>query len=114
MSKLQVEIKHTFEVQIWTQRAKIGPEIRVFAILSSLFHYCSFKLHGMIAWINVYVLVEVKRMKKKKKNTGGPDLAKRVKIGPEIRFFPIFSSLLYQFSLKLHRIIAWIDVYLLV
>ena len=67
MSKLQVEIKHTFEVQIWTQRAKIGPEIRVFAILSSLFHYCSFKLHGMIAWINVYVLVDVKRMKTKNK-----------------------------------------------
>ena len=38
---------------------------------------------------------------------------KRVKIGPEIRFFAIFSSLVYQFSCKLHKMIAWNNVQLL-
>ena len=32
--------------------------------------------------------------------------AKGAKIGPETRFFAIFSSLLHQFSLKLHTMIA--------
>ena len=37
----------------------------------------------------------------------GPTLwSKGAKIGPKIRFFAIFSSLLDQFSLKLHTVIA--------
>ena len=41
----------------------------------------------------------------------GPTLwSKGAKIGPKIRFFAIFSSLLDQFSLKLHTVIACSNV----
>ena len=38
------------------------------------------------------------------KVTNGPE------IGPEIRFFAIFSSLVHSFSFKLHRMITWNNV----
>ena len=36
--------------------------------------------------------------------------AKIAKIGLEISFFVIFSSLVYQFSLKLYRMMFWYNV----
>ena len=36
--------------------------------------------------------------------------AKWAKIGPEPRFFVIFSSLVHYFSYKLHKMIAWNNV----
>ena len=37
--------------------------------------------------------------------------SKGAKIGPETRFFAIFSSLLHQFSLKVHTVVACDNVY---
>ena len=51
----------------------------------------------MIAYDNVYYLVEVKPTKK---NLAARIWAKRAKIGPETRFFAIFSSLVYDDNLK--------------
>ena len=67
----------------------------------------------MIVCNNVEQLVEVKTTKKNWGTQFGP---KRAKIRPKIRFFAIFSSLFYQFSFKLHRMIAWnnVDLNLLV
>ena len=36
------------------------------------------------------------------------------KLGPKIKFFVVFSGLAYQLSFKLHRMMAWIYVQLLV
>ena len=64
-----------------------------------------------MAWIKVYLLLEVKLMKK---NWWVQILAKRAKIAPVIRFFAIFSKFISLFFRKSHRMIAWINVYLLV
>ena len=45
-----------------------------------------------------------------KKFLGVQIQAKRDKIGPETRFFVIFSSLVHLFSLKLHTMIAYNNV----
>ena len=42
---------------IWDKLTKIGLETRFFAILPSLVHLFSFKLHRIIAWNNVHLLV---------------------------------------------------------
>ena len=55
-----------FGAQIWAKGTKIRPEIRFFAISSSLVHQFSFKLHRMIAWNNLQLLVEVKSASTKK------------------------------------------------
>ena len=46
------------------KQVKTGPEIRFFAIFSSLAHYFSFYLYRMIAWNNFQLLIEVKLTKK--------------------------------------------------
>ena len=66
-----VEVKLTkkiLTVQIW---AKIGPEIKFLAIVSSLVHSFSFKLHRMIPWKNIQLLAQVKSKKKQKQKSGG-------------------------------------------
>ena len=85
--------------QILVKQAKSGSEVRFFAIFSILVHQFSFKLHRMIAWNNIALLVEVKDTKE---FFGIHISAKCAKIGPKIRFFVIFSSLVHQFSQKLH------------
>ena len=45
--------KKIWETQIWIKRTKLTPEIRFFAIFSSLVHLFSFKLHKIIAWNNL-------------------------------------------------------------
>ena len=42
-----------FGAEIVDKRAKIGPEIKFFAIFSSFVHYFYFKLCRVIAWNNV-------------------------------------------------------------
>ena len=69
----------------------------------------------MITWNNAQQLVEVKLTKnkqtnKQKKKTRAKTWAKWAKIGPEIKFFAIFSSLVHQFSFKLYRMIDWNNV----
>ena len=59
---------------------------------SSLVHQFSFKLLRMITWNNVYLLVAVKPAKSV---FGIQVWVKQVKIGPKIRFFIVFSSLVY-------------------
>ena len=51
-----------FCTQIWVKRIKVVPQIRFFAISSSLVDQFSFKFHRMIAWKNVYLLVLLKKM----------------------------------------------------
>ena len=66
-----VEVKLTkkiLTVQIW---AKIGREIKFLAIVSSLVHSFSFKLHRMIPWKNIQLLAQVKSKKKQKQKSGG-------------------------------------------
>ena len=92
-----------FWVLIWSKGAKIGPKISFFAILSSLLHQFSLKLHTVVAANNVYHVVGVKSMQK---IFWFLIWSKGAKIRPETRFFAIFSSLLHQFSLKLHTVIA--------
>ena len=41
---------------------------------------------------------------------GGQVWVKYTKIGPQIRFFVIFSSTVRQFSFKMHRMIIWNNV----
>ena len=60
----------------------------------------------MIACNNVQLLVEVNPTK----DLGAQLLAKQTKLEPKIGFFTIFSSFVHQFSLKLHRMIAWKNV----
>ena len=82
-----------------------------FAISSSLVHQFSFKLHRIIAWNNALLPLEVKFTKK---NWWTQIWTKRVKIGPEIKFFTIFSDMAHQLSIILYRMIAWNNVSLLV
>ena len=85
--------------QIWANWAKIGSDIRVF---------CHFLKFGLLvffdtaynSWFQQYITSRRGKIMKKK----------RAKIGYKIRFFDIFPSLLHQFSLKLHRMIAWNNV----
>ena len=49
-------------------------------------------------------LTEVRLMKKV---FGTQILTKRAKIGPESRFFAIFSNLIHYFSFELHMMIDW-------
>ena len=72
------------------------PKIRFFATFSSLLHQFFFKLHSLVAWNSVYLLVEVKPTKK----------IWRLQIGSEIKVFAFFSRLHHQFSLVLHKIAA--------
>ena len=74
-----------------------------FAIFSGLVHQFSWLLHTMIGCNNVQNLVVVKSSKKK---CGTQIWVKGAKIRCETRFFAIFSSLVYQFSLILHTVIA--------
>ena len=99
---VKVKSLKKFLALIWSKGAKIGPEIRFFAIFSSLLHQFSLKLHTVIACNNVQHVAEVKSMKK----FWGLNLVQRCQNFPESRFFAISSSLLHQFSLKLHTVIA--------
>ena len=103
---VKVKSMKKFWALLWSKGAKIGPEIRFFAIISSLLHQFSLKLHTMIACSNVQHVVKVKSMKK----FWALMWSKGAKIGPEVRFFAIFTSLLHQFSLKLHTVIACSNV----
>ena len=108
-----VEVKLTkkiLTVQIW---AKIGPEIKFLAIVSSLVHSFSFKLHRMIPWKNIQLLAQVKSKKKTKTKKWGDGKfgPNRSKSDPKlVFFFSSFCSLVSQFSWKLHRVIAWNNV----
>ena len=73
--------------------AKTRLKISFFVIFSSLVHQFSFKLHRMIAWNNVQLLVEVKLSK----NILQTQIwAKQAKIGSKIRGF-FFLALVHQF-----------------
>ena len=77
--------------RIWVQRTLFGFKMRFFDIFWSFNLYFSLKLHAMMACDNAQHLVEVKPTKKNWTQIW----AKRAKIGSEIRFFTIFSSLVY-------------------
>ena len=89
------------------KRTKSGPQIRFFTIFSSVGHQSSFKLHRIIAWNKVKLLVEVKLTNK---TLGAQIWGKGPKMGPEINFFANFSSLVDYFYFKLCRMIAWNNV----
>ena len=97
----------TQEKKIWgPKQVKIGPEIQCFAIFLGFVYQFFFKLHRVIAW-NYELCQTISRDKTHGKliflGGGG-------KIGPEIKFFTIFSSLPQQFFFVLHRIAAWDNV----
>ena len=87
--------KKTFGDQIWAQ---IRPKIRFFAIFSSLVHQFSLKLHRMIAWNNVSILVQVKPAKQ---------VAKQAKIGSRINFFCHFLKFGLLVFLEITQMVAW-------
>ena len=96
-------LEKLFRVPIWTKV--------FFGIFSSLVHYFSFTLHRIIPWNNHYVLVEVKLTEKV---FGVQICSRRAKIRSEIVLYAIFSSLVHQFSFKLHRVIVQNNVQRLV
>ena len=55
--------KNNFEAKIWAKGAKIGPEARFFLPFSQVWFF-TLKLYAMIAYNNVYYLVEIKATKK--------------------------------------------------
>ena len=85
-------LKKRLATRIWGQRAQIRSKMRFFVILLNLDHTFSLKLHTMIACDNIWYLVELKLSKK---NVGAQIWVKRAKMGPKIRFFAIFSSLVH-------------------
>ena len=72
-------LKKILGAQIWAKQAKTGPEIRFFAIFSTLVHYFSFQLHRPKSGLNQ---------------------------AQNDFFFTIFLSLDHKFSLKLNMMIA--------
>ena len=78
-----------------------------FSIFLSSNHQFSLKLRTVIASNNVLHLVEAKLTKK--------ILTVQIwaKIGPEIEFLAIVSSLVHSFSFKLYRMIPWKNIQLL-
>ena len=86
------------------KRANIWPEIRFFGIFPNLVYLSSFKLHRIITWNSVSLLVELKFTKK---HLWCPNW-------PQIRLFAIFSKFFYLLSLKLRKMIAWNSLKLLV
>ena len=79
---------------------------------NEVFRHCfakfSLKLHALIACDN---LVDVKPTKKIFR---GPNLGQMGQNQAPNYFFFIFSSLVHWFSFRLHRVIAWNNVKLLV
>ena len=63
----------------------------------------NWNLGTMIAFDNSWHLMQVKLTR----NFGAQIWTKRAKIGPKIRCFAIFGSLVCQCFCKLHRIMAW-------
>ena len=106
----------------------VRTKICFFAIFLSLAYQFSWKLHRMIAWNNVQLLtyknhkkygepilelawddrleqcLTISRGKAHEKKKLGAQIW--TKIGARIRFLPIFSSLVHQFSFKFYRMIA--------
>ena len=66
------------------KRTKSGPKIRFFTIFSSVGDQSSFKLHRIIAWNKVKLLVEVKLTNK---TLGTQVWGKGPKMGSKIIFF---------------------------
>ena len=88
-------------------RPDLVPKIRCFAIFLSL-SYISLE----IAYNDsLRQHLTPSRGKTHRKNFLVPKFGP---VGPEIRFFAIFSSLVHWFSFKCYKIIAWNNVYLLV
>ena len=86
--------KKKLAARIWAKWAKIGPETRFFANASSLVHYFFLKLYTMIACTLQHCLTS--STGKVHKKIFRPQIwAKGVKIGPETRFFAIYSSLFH-------------------
>ena len=83
---VKIKFKKNFlGTQIWGKHAKIGSEIRFFAIFSSFVNQFLTELHRMIAWNNVLLLVEVKFAKKK----WGPKFwSNWLKSDPNLGFWP--------------------------
>ena len=73
--------------QIWIKWVKVVPQIRFFAISSSLVDQFSFKFHRMIAWKNVVLL----------KKNGGPNFSPRGLNQAKKEVFAIFLSLDHTF-----------------
>ena len=108
-------LKNKLVPRIWPKWAKLGSKTRGF--------FCHFLKFGSLVLLEIVYndslqqslslqhLVEVKSTKKCSRLEFGP---KGAKIGPKTRFFVIFSSLVHQFSLKLHTVIACNNVKYLV
>ena len=102
------EIKPTKKFFLNQIRAKTGQNQAKNQFFSHFLNFGSlaflYILHRTIAWKNnVQLLVE----RKISKNFWGLQIwVKQAKIGSKIGFFAIFSRLVHQFLLKLHRIIA--------
>ena len=82
--------KRIGEAKFGPNRPKSVPKLVFFAIFSSLVHWFSFKLHRMIAWNIVLLLVEVKPAKKK--NEGGVKFwPNGPKLDPKLDFLSFFQ-----------------------
>ena len=79
------------------KRTKSGPKIRFFTIFSSVGDQSSFKLHRIIAWNKVKLLVEVKLTNK---TLGTQVWGKGPKMGSKIIFLPFSQVWFIIFTLN--------------
>ena len=96
-------------------RPSVCPRVRpsvLHKVFSRLGHQFFLIQYMMIVGHNIQCLTKPGFLKKKKKNKTKQKImtpqiqVKWTKIGPQTRFFAIFSSLVHWFSLKLHTMIA--------
>ena len=111
-------LKKIFRDQTWVKMAKSGPKLSFLSFSQVWF----IKLHTAIASYNVLHLVDIVCNSlqhclissgakiHEKKILQSKFLPKGPKLGPKTRFFVIFSSLVHQFSLKLHTAIVCYNV----
>ena len=105
-----VEVRPTKKISGTKFGPKSGPKLGVF---------CHFLEFGSLVILEIIISDSLQqcpttsRGKTRKKNLGSQIWTKWAKISPKIRFFVIFSSLVHQFSCRLHRMIAWNIVKLL-
>ena len=87
--------KKNLAVQIWAKTGQNQTQNQIFfSIFSSLVHQISIKLHRMIAWDNVQIVIEVKPAER----NWGPEFgANRSKQGPNLGFLSFSNAWFISF-----------------
>ena len=96
----------SFWTQVWVESVKIGSKVKFFAIFSSL--SVTFSIGQNDSQEPCLITSRGKTHTKKWEPKFGPN---GPKLCPVLGFL-LFSSLIHQFSWKLHRMIAWKIIYI--